>query len=70
MAGSFNHILGDDGKFTFDTIENMGDACECAEECFWLINHLSGGSIAKVRDAEKQMYRQFRGEEPSQNAMK
>jgi hypothetical protein len=37
MAGSLNHIIDDDGSFTFELIENMGDAHEACEECFDII---------------------------------
>lgn len=41
MAGSYNHLVGEDGKFTFDLIENMGDAYEACEECFDIIKKLT-----------------------------
>ncbi len=34
MAGSYKHLVAEDGTFTFDLIENMGDAYEACEECF------------------------------------
>lgn len=37
MAGSIKHIF-EDGRFTFDFIENMGDAEELGEEIYDLIN--------------------------------
>lgn len=37
MAGSLNHIVADDGSFTMDTIENMGDAHEALEDCHQVI---------------------------------
>lgn len=40
MSGSLNHIVDEDGSFTMDTIENMGDAHEALEECFDLIAFL------------------------------
>lgn len=40
MAGSLAHITGDHGEFTLDLIENLGDAAEALEECFYIIQHL------------------------------
>jgi len=40
MAGSLNHIIDDDGKFKFNTIENLGDAHEMGESCFDIIADL------------------------------
>ena len=51
MAGSLNHIVDDNGNFTFDTIENLRDAHEMAEQCFNLICYLSGGDRRKVANA-------------------
>lgn len=46
MAGSLNHIIDDDGSFTMEHIENMGDAHEALEECHaiiaWLLAASSG----------------------------
>lgn len=46
MAGSFNHIVDDDGSFKMTTIENMGDAHEALEECYAIVSYLVGGDIA------------------------
>jgi hypothetical protein len=51
MAGSLNHIIGDDGRFTMSTIENLGDAHEALVECFKIILQLSGGDMGRIRDA-------------------
>ncbi|NJM10588.1 MAG: hypothetical protein HC889_00545 [Synechococcaceae cyanobacterium SM1_2_3] len=48
MAGSLNHIVGVDGRFTMDTIENLGDAHEALEECFAIIYHLTNGDHEKL----------------------
>jgi len=37
MAGSLNHIVRDDGSFTMENIENMGDAHEALAECHAII---------------------------------
>ena len=34
MAGSIRHVTDKDGEFTFDLIDNMGDAYEACEELF------------------------------------
>jgi hypothetical protein len=50
MAGSLNHIIGDDGRFYMDSIENLGDAYEALEECFAIIYHLSGGELEPINE--------------------
>jgi hypothetical protein len=40
VAGSYDHICEDDGSFTMDFIENMGDAHEALEECHEIIERL------------------------------
>ena len=40
MAGSLNHIVAEDGSFSFDLIENLGDAYEALEECHQIIAFL------------------------------
>lgn len=50
MAGSLNHIVGPDGHFRMESIENMGDAHEALDECFKLIYKLSRGDINVVND--------------------
>lgn len=37
MAGSYRHCCNDDGSFTFDLIENMGDAREACEDMHGII---------------------------------
>lgn len=48
MAGSLNHIVGEDGRFRMDLIENMRDAREALEECFEFIYFLSHCGSAEV----------------------
>ena len=43
MAGSLNHIVDENGDFTMDFIDHLGDAHEALEECFHIIAALSGG---------------------------
>lgn len=51
MAGSLSHIINEDGTFTMDLIENLGDAHEALEECFVLIYELSDGDMDKISEA-------------------
>ena len=51
MAGSLNHLVGADGRFKMDFIENMGDAEEALEECYQLIHELAGGDSSKISAA-------------------
>jgi hypothetical protein len=50
MAGSLSHIIGEDGHFTMDLIDELGDAHEALEQCFALIYSLSDGNIGKVKE--------------------
>jgi hypothetical protein len=49
MAGSLNHITQEDGSFTMDLIENLGDAHEALEECHRVIAYLLTGWGAEQR---------------------
>ena len=51
MAGSLAHIVGSDGRFTMDLIENLGDAWEALEECYGIIIALSEGDMIRVSAA-------------------
>ena len=48
MAGSLYHIVDDTGVFTMDLIENIGDAHEALEECFYIIQAMTGGTKEEV----------------------
>lgn len=48
MARSFRHIVGDDGKFTIELINDMGDAYGALRECFNIIALLTDGHTAAV----------------------
>ena len=50
MAGRIDHLSDEDGKFTMDLIENMGDAHEALEECYTVINKLQHLAIEKGLD--------------------
>jgi hypothetical protein len=57
MAGSYGHLRDDDsGYFRFDLIENLRDAYQACEECFFLIERLSGGDHAKITAALEEFY--------------
>lgn len=51
MAGSLNHMVDKKGRFSFELIENMGDAYQACEECFDIIAHLCDGDMKKLRKA-------------------
>lgn len=63
MAGSFNHItVFRNGRFLFRgdppindeslLCDDMGDGYEALEECFDMIEHLAGGDLRKVYEAQ------------------
>lgn len=52
MAGSYRHITNDDGSFRgIDLIDDLGDAYEALEECYLMIQFLTGGDKAKIDEA-------------------
>ncbi len=55
MAGSLSHIVGRDGRFRMDLIENMGDAHEALEECYDIIFDLSGGDTGIISAACRRL---------------
>jgi len=55
MAGSYSHLEKDNGTFTFDNIENLGDAYEACEMCFWMIHYLTT-SKNEIKEAEDAYY--------------
>lgn len=54
MAGSYHHCREDDGTFTFDLIENMGDAHEACEMMFWMINRLA--TDEQIKQVEEEYF--------------
>lgn len=64
MAGSYNHLLADGG---WSMIENMGDAHECVEELWWLVERAIGEQEAK-RLLQDEFYPMERGERPHDDA--
>ena len=55
MAGSLAHLVGKDGKFTMNLIDNMGDAQEALQECYILIYLLSKGNSEIISKHCKKM---------------
>lgn len=52
MAGSYRHITNADGSFRgADLIDNLGDAYEALEECYDMIQQLTGGDKKKIHKA-------------------
>ncbi len=63
MAGSYRHIVNNDNELIdnnefIDMIENLGDAYEMAQECWWLINILAGFNKDKIAEAHEEYLRQ------------
>ena len=61
MAGSYKHITNEKGDLITNeefigSIENLGDAYEMAEECWYLIQILSNGDKEKIEKALQTMY--------------
>ena len=52
MAGSYKMLIDDDGRFTMDRIDNLGDATEALEECVTI--------IAEYENDEVQFRRELR----------
>jgi hypothetical protein len=63
MAGSYSHLRdAQTGQFRFDLIENLGDAYEACEECFFLIAYLTGNDQGRIEEAVTYYYQACRGE--------
>lgn len=50
MAGSYNHLVGTDGKFTVEYLDNLGDATEALRDCFDIIAGLKR-ELCEAKDA-------------------
>ena len=58
MAGSYHHLRDTEtGFFRFDLLENLRDAYEACEECFFLIELLSHGDSTATQAAIDEYYR-------------
>jgi len=58
MAGSFHHII-DPQDLSFrgtEFIENLGDAYEALEECYYMIMHLTKGNKKTIFEAYRDGY--------------
>lgn len=52
MAGSYQHIVRSDGSFQgTELIDNLGDAYEALEECYDMIQQLTGGDKTRIYEA-------------------
>lgn len=57
MAGSYRHITKPDGSFRgTELIDHLGDAYEALEECYLMIQHLTGGDKTKIFEAWREGY--------------
>lgn len=61
MAGSYNHI-DDEGVFSMDTIDNMGDASEALHQCYFMIRFLAEDDPKRIAVAVEHYYANLRGE--------
>jgi hypothetical protein len=55
MAGSFRHIVAEDGTFSMSSIDNLGDAHEALDECFKIIRHLTQGDREHLNNVLKSL---------------
>lgn len=64
MAGSYKHCEnGETGRFTFELIENLGDAYEACHEMFFIIRWLTEGDQSLIDEALEDYGRCLRGEQ-------
>ena len=69
MAGSYEHLLpSEDNDSGWSMIENMGDAHECVEELFWLVESQIGRESAII--ALDRFYGMKRRDFPRDGAIK
>jgi hypothetical protein len=62
MAGSYRHITDENNNFKgIELIGDLGDAYEALEECWYIINILSGGDKQKIADAHLEYIRRTGG---------
>jgi hypothetical protein len=48
MAGSFNHLVDEDGTYHSDNVENMKDCGEALRDCWRIIYALAKGNSKKI----------------------
>ena len=77
MAGSYNHLISREGKNEYgedhglggwDLIGNMGDAFECVEELWWLVERAIGQDGA-LNLLDSEFHPMKRGELPPDEAL-
>jgi hypothetical protein len=54
MAGSYRHLVDNDNRLhdkDYSLIENLGDAKECIEELFAMIQWLTNGDKRRIHEA-------------------
>jgi len=52
MAGSYRHITDSENNFCgLESIDNLGDAVEALEECYYMILQLADGKKEKIHEA-------------------
>lgn len=55
MAGSYRHVVADDGSFRgTELLDGLGDAYEALEEFYNMIQYLTGGDKVKIHEAWKK----------------
>ena len=54
MAGSINHTVANDGSFTTELLDNMGDVHEALEEYFYAVREAKQ-LIEKLQEDTKDM---------------
>lgn len=57
MAGSYRHVVDEDGSFIgTDLLSDLEDAHEALEEMYLMIQYLTGGDKAKIHEAWQKGY--------------
>jgi hypothetical protein len=57
VAGSYKHIVNDQGRFIgVSLLDHLGDAYEALEECYGMIQWLAQGDRSRVEQA-RQSYK-------------
>jgi hypothetical protein len=62
MAGSYSHIVNSKNEFRgIELIDNLGDAHEALEECYWMIWLLTRGDKEKIHDIHCEYLKKIEG---------
>jgi hypothetical protein len=59
MAGSYKHLVGDNGEFDLECIENMKDAGQALRQLFFMCNYLACGNSQKIEDSIEMYYKLY-----------